>query len=176
MNKLNSKKSQVEIENLPIWLGIDPGLAIIGWAILQGDEQSSPILVDYGIIETSKKLSTPERLLEIETDLIELVKEFKPQQIVLEMPFFGRQIKAAGGVLQALGIINLVCYREAKIIPFQLHQSSWKAHLGNGKATKDEIASILQRLFNLEYLPIDDSVDAIGIGYAGLCGLRNQIK
>lgn len=170
------KKNQVKNKNLPIWLGIDPGLAIIGWAILKGDESSNPILIDYGIIETSKKLSTPERLLEIETDLVELIKEFKPQHIAIEMPFFGRQIKAAGGVLQAVGIINLVCYREAKIIPFQLHQSSWKAHLGNGKATKNEVAHVLEKLFNLSHLPIDDSVDAIGIGYAGLCGLRNDIK
>lgn len=175
MKKL-TKSQQNQKQNLPIWLGIDPGLAIIGWAILKGDEQTKPILIDYGIIETSKKLSTPERLLEIEKDLIELVQEFKPQQIVMEMPFFGRQIKAAGGVLQAVGIINLVCYRETNIIPFQLHQSSWKAHLGNGKATKDEVATVLQRLFDLEHLPIDDSVDAIAIAYAGLCGLRNQIK
>jgi crossover junction endodeoxyribonuclease RuvC len=160
----------------PVWLGIDPGLAIIGWAVLKGDEQSPPSLLDYGVIETSKKLSTPERLLEIETDFIALIREFKPEKIVMEMPFFGRQIKAAGGVLQAVGVINLVCYREAKVTPFQLHQSSWKAHLGSGKATKSEVADVLQKLFNLEYLPIDDSVDAIGIGYAALCGLRNQIK
>ena len=170
------KTRKKQNENLPVWLGIDPGLAIIGWAILKGDEQSQPSLIDYGIIETSKRLSTPERLLEIEGDLIELIKEFKPEKVVMEMPFFGRQIKAAGGVLQAVGIINLVCYREAKITPFSLHQSSWKAHLGNGKATKTEVANVLQRLFNLDTLPIDDSVDAIGIGYAGLCGLRNQIK
>jgi crossover junction endodeoxyribonuclease RuvC len=93
----------------------------------------------------------------------------------MEMPFFGRQIKAAGAVLQAVGIINLVCYRDAKLIPIQLHQSSWKAHLGNGRATKKEVAEILQQLFDLERLPIDDSVDAIGIGYAALCGVRNEI-
>ena len=171
-----NKKSIKQKKDLPIWLGIDPGLAIIGWAILKGDEQTLPIIIDYGIIETSKKLSTPQRLVEIETDLIELIKEFKPEQIIMEMPFFGRQIKAAGGVLQGVGIINLVCYREANIVPFQVHQSSWKAHLGNGRATKDEVATVVQRLFDLEQLPIDDSVDAIGIAYAGLCGLRNNIK
>lgn len=43
------------------WLGIDPGLAIIGWAILDGQPDLSAHLVDYGIIETSKNLSTPDR-------------------------------------------------------------------------------------------------------------------
>lgn len=168
---------QVKSKTRIRWLGIDPGLAIVGWAVLEGNEiGEESCLIDYGIIETDKKLPTPERLVEIERDMVDLVGEFQPDQIALEMPFFNRQIKAAGGVLQAVGIINLVCYREAEIIPVQLHQSSWKAHLGNGKATKADVAEILQQLFDLQRLPIDDSVDAIGIGYAALCGLRNQIN
>ncbi len=158
-----------------IWLGIDPGLATIGWAILEGEKSPIPNLIEYGTIETDKRLSTCERLTELELNLKELVIEFKPNQVVMEMPFFNRQIKAAGGVLQAVGIINLVCYREAKIIPILLHQASWKAHLGNGKADKKEIAQILKHLFKLNNLPIDDSIDAIGIGYAAYCGLRNDI-
>lgn len=157
------------------WLGIDPGLAIIGWAILEEVDYGEPSLIDYGTIETSKKLPTPQRLLEIEQDIAELLGEFQPDNIVIEMPFFGRSIKAAGGVLQAFGVINLVCYREIDVIPIYLHQSSWKCHLGNGRAKKNEVAEIVQNLFALETLPIDDSVDAIGIGYAGMCGLRNNI-
>jgi crossover junction endodeoxyribonuclease RuvC len=157
------------------WLGIDPGLAIVGWAVLEEIGIGTPQLLDYGTIETNKKLTTPERLLEIEQDMVELMREFQLQHIAIEMPFFGRSIKAAGGVLQAFGIINLVCYRETKILPIYLHQSSWKCHLGNGKADKKEVAEMVQILFGLENLPIDDSVDAIAIGYAGLCGLRNNI-
>lgn len=158
------------------WLGIDPGLATIGWAFLVECEQTEVRLLEFGTIETSKELTTPERLLEIEQDMIELIAEFQPAHIVIEMPFFGRSIKAAGGVLQAFGVINLVCYREMGIQPIYLHQSSWKCHLGYGKADKNEVAGMVQVLFDLETLPIDDSVDAIGIGYAGLCGLRNNIN
>ena len=156
-------------------LGFDPGLAIIGWSFLEGDATENPLLIDYGIIETDKMLSTPERLLIIEQDLIELFSEFKPNLVAIEMPFFSREIKAAGGVLQAVGIVNLVSYREASIVPFMLHQSSWKAHLGNGKAKKSEVGEMIQSLFDLPDLPIDDAVDAIGIAYAAFCGLRNQI-
>ena len=159
----------------PSWLGIDPGLAIIGWAILEAAKPEKPLIIDYGTIETPKELTTPQRLLEIEKDVSELIKEFQPQHIAIEMPFFGRSIKAAGGVLQAFGVINLVCYRDTGVLPVYLHQSSWKCHLGNGKAKKKEVADMIQVLFGLESLPIDDSVDAIGIGYAGLCGLRNNI-
>ena len=158
------------------WLGIDPGLAIVGWAILAEADWGTPSLVDYGTVETQKGLSTPQRLLEIEQDITELVTEFQPQNIAIEMPFFNRTIKAAGGVLQAFGVINLVCYRELGTVPIYLHQSSWKCHLGNGKANKKEVAAMVQMLFALEDLPIDDSVDAIAIAYAGSCGLRNNIS
>ncbi|MBV5257590.1 crossover junction endodeoxyribonuclease RuvC [Synechococcus moorigangaii CMS01] len=157
------------------WLGIDPGLAIIGWAVLEEQGQALPQLLDYGIIETEKHLSTPQRLLEIEQDYTELLREFQPQAIAIEMPFFSRQIKAAGGVLQGLGILNLVSWRELRIEPIYLHQSSWKCHIGNAKADKKEVALLIQSIFSLESMPIDDSVDAMAIAYAAACGLRNNI-
>jgi crossover junction endodeoxyribonuclease RuvC len=92
------------------------------------------------------------------------------------MPFFGRQIKSAGGVMQALGVVSLVSYREAGVEPIFLHQSSWKCNLGNGGATKAEIAEIIQQIFTLTALPIDDSIDAIGIAFAAINGVRNQIN
>ncbi|WP_245927279.1 crossover junction endodeoxyribonuclease RuvC [Aphanothece hegewaldii] len=161
--------------NYKTWLGIDPGLAILGWAILQDLGSNSPCLVDYGTIETPKDLSTARRLVEIEKDLICLVREFQPDGIAVEMPFFSREIKAAGGVIQALGIVSLVSYREINIEPIFLHQSSWKCHLGNGRANKQEVGEMVKRLFDLEKLPINDSVDAIAIAYAGLSGVRNEI-
>ncbi|MEL6439112.1 MAG: crossover junction endodeoxyribonuclease RuvC [Cyanobacteria bacterium J06621_8] len=157
------------------WLGIDPGLATIGWAFLVEVQQTEVQLLEFGTIETSKQLTTSERLLTIEQDMVKLIAEFQPAHIAIEMPFFGRTIKAAGGVLQAFGVINLVCHRETGILPIYLHQSSWKCQLGYGKADKNEVAGMVQALFDLKTLPIDDSVDAIGIGYAGLCGLRNNI-
>ena len=175
MNFQEKSSSQIMTTN-STWLGIDPGLAIIGWAFLEKIQVENAKLIEYGTIETSKHSSTPERLLEIERDIVELINELQPSAVAIEMPFFGRSIKAAGGVLQAFGVINLVCYREIGIMPVYLHQSSWKCHLGYGKADKQEVADMIQVLFDLKTLPIDDSVDAIGIGYAGLCGVRNNIK
>jgi crossover junction endodeoxyribonuclease RuvC len=173
-SKIQNPMMKAEAENR--WLGIDPGLALVGWAILDEDSRSNPLLVDYGTIATDPSHPTPQRLVELEQDLMALFAEFQPTRVAVEMPFFSRQIKAAGGVLQAVGIINLVCCRDGGILPVFLHQSSWKAHLGNGRADKAEVAALIQTLFDLEQLPVDDSVDAIGIGYAGLCGLTNNIE
>lgn len=158
------------------WLGIDPGLAIIGWAVLEEGGKTLPDILDYGTIETNKSICTPKRLVEIEQDYSEILQEFQPHRIAIEMPFFSRQIKAAGGVLQGLGILNLVSMRDQHIEPIFLHQSSWKCHIGNAKATKQEVADLVQSIFRLDSLPIDDSVDAIAIAYAASCGLRNDIK
>jgi crossover junction endodeoxyribonuclease RuvC len=68
-----------------------------------------------------------------------------------------------------------VIYRELKVLPVMLHQASWKAFLGNGRATKEEVAEILQSIFELEEVPVDDAVDAIGIALAALNGVRNEI-
>ena len=62
-----------------ICLGIDPGLAIIGWAILQGEPSEKANLIDCGTIETAKDLSTPQRLVEIEKDMVALIHEGSPR-------------------------------------------------------------------------------------------------
>lgn len=157
------------------WMGIDPGLALIGWAILDSQSDITPSLIDYGVIETDKTCSTPQRLLEIEQDMMALIQEFSPDEIAIEMPYFNRQIKAAGGVMQALGVINLVIYRQLQKEPYFLHQASWKCHLGNGRADKEEVATLIETFFPLNTLSIDDSVDAIGIALAALDGVRNEI-
>jgi crossover junction endodeoxyribonuclease RuvC len=74
------------------WLGIDPGLATIGWAFLQELKDGNVQLWEFGTIETNKQLTTSQRLLEIERDIIELIAEYQPSRIAIEMPFFGRSI------------------------------------------------------------------------------------
>jgi len=69
----------MELDNY--WLGLDPGLARIGWGVVAEDNDNHPHLVDYGTIQTSKNLPTPQRLVEIEQDLVELLKEFEPDYL-----------------------------------------------------------------------------------------------
>ena len=58
-------------------LGIDPGLATIGWAFLEEIEAEDVRLLQFGTIETSKKLTIPERLLEIERDMADSLRTFE---------------------------------------------------------------------------------------------------
>lgn len=165
-------------------LGIDPGLAVMGFAILEiPDEDNIEIdslkLVDFGCIETSKKNALPARLVELKQDLIEIVSPHQDDllpEFACEQPFFGRQITSASAVLQALGVINCTLWDMFALQGNFLHQSSWKLQvLGHGRADKSESLEYARSFFDIKDKLKDDVADAINIAIAHAMGARNNI-
>ena len=158
------------------WLGIDPGLAMVRWAILEGEEDNyDPKLLDYGTIQTAKKRPTSERLWELEQDLVALLREFKPTDVALETPIItSDNTQNMRTVLEALGVIHLVCYREGALVPVHLYPGMWKSHLGNGWADNEELTETIAAIFDLGEQG-KTRLDAIGIAYAGFCGVAVQV-
>ena len=156
------------------WLGIDPGLATLRWAVLE-DSESMPRLLDYGVIQTASKRPISERLWELEQDLVALLTEFKPTAIAVEKPLFNSEFKSMEGVFEAMGVIHLVCYRETGIIPVHLYSGMWKANIGDGRAEIEEVTETIACLFDLS-VSSRERLDAIGIAYAAFCGdfLRDE--
>ena len=74
-------------------LGIDPGIAITGWAIVDFNDNGSATPIDYGAITTSKQALIGERLLELYNDLREIIKEFNPEYCGLETLLFITMLK-----------------------------------------------------------------------------------
>jgi crossover junction endodeoxyribonuclease RuvC len=132
-----------------------------------------PILLDYGSIETTKKRPTFERLWELEQDLIALLGEIKPTAIAIEKPLFHSQFNNMNGVLEAMGVIHLVCYRETGVIPIRLYTGMWKANIGEARAEIEEVMETIAMLFDLEVRG-KERLDAIGIAYAAFCGVQIQ--
>ncbi len=158
----------------PIWLGLKPSLAQLGWAILEGDERlSEPHLLDYGTIETDSKDPLAQRLAEIEKDLSDLLEQFRPARVALETPFLNTEYQGGRKLLQVLGAINATIYRYCHVLPVTIYTASWKSHLDSAKADRQEIAATVESLFNLPCLSLNASVDAIAIAYAGWCGVGN---
>ena len=155
------------------WIGFDPGLAVVRWAVLEKPETSYdlPRIVDYGIVETTKKRPTSERLCELEQDLVTLMRKYQPNNVAMEIPFMGENPKTTRNVLEAAGVIQLVCYREGGIIPVHLYPSMWKAHIGSGKADNEEVTDTLSALFELKNVG-KSRLDAIGIAYSAFCGVK----
>lgn len=97
-----------------IILGIDPGTATTGFGLIRvpddilGREfQYDLELIDYGFIQTSKEEVMPNRLVKLHSEMEDLIIKFKPDLIILEMLFFGANMKTAIAVGQARGVIML---------------------------------------------------------------------
>lgn len=87
-------------------MGIDPGLASVGWAVLEGGP--SPKLLECGCFKTEKEIDFSERLAKIAADIRILAKKYSLSVLAVEGLFFAKNVKTAIKVAQCLGVIKLV--------------------------------------------------------------------
>ena len=158
-------------------LGIDPGTATIGWAVLSKETGSNFETVAYGHIETSPEKSEEERILEIGQDIDKIVKKYKPQEAALEKLFFFKNKKTIIEVSQARGAIILALGKNGVSVsnytPLQLKQSI----TGYGKAEKNQIQYMTKKILELSSLPKpDDTADALAIAICHINSRKNIIK
>lgn len=152
-------------------LGIDPGTAIVGWAIL--DEVAGQVTaVAYGHITTSPANSTAERLFEVVNDLRRVIQKYKPTEAAVEDLFFFKNVKTVMKVSQARGSILLTleenCVNIFEYTPLQVKQ----ALTGYGRAEKKQIQLMVKNILKLKEIPKpDDTADAIAIA---LCHLNSR--
>lgn len=145
-----------------IILGIDPGLAIVGWGIIKkkGDKISC---LDYGCIKTNKK-PLPQRLAEIHENLKKIIKKYKPDEIAVEELFFAKNAKTAFMVGQARGVILLTASQlkipVSEVTPLQVKQSLTTY----GRADKQQVQKMVKILLDLKEVPkSDDAADALAV-------------
>ncbi len=141
-------------------LGIDPGFAIVGWSIIDGAMK----LIDFGAIETSPGLPLEDRLLLIHKALNEIISRYKPETAAIERLFFSRNTTTAMDVARASGVI-IMTLRLADISYREYTPSQVKLALtGSGRATKDQMQTMVMRIFGIRELPRpDDAADAVAI-------------
>ena len=149
-------------------IGIDPGTAICGYGVVES-QGSRLRALKYGAVQTSPALPTAERLLIIHNELTALLRYFKPQLAGVEQLFFNKNVRTAMAVGQARGVILLSIAAHgieiAEFTPLQVKQSV----VGYGKATKDQVMYMTQRLLSLEEKPqLDDAADALAIAICTL--------
>jgi crossover junction endodeoxyribonuclease RuvC len=144
-------------------LGIDPGLATIGYAVVDKEINHFDVL-EYGVIKTSADKKDTKRLEIIHHNIEELIKEFKPQEMAVEELFFNKNVKTAIAVGQARGVILLAGSQAglevAEYTPLQIKQ----AVVGYGRADKNQVQQMVKSLLNLAELPRpDDAADALAV-------------
>ena len=145
-----------------IIIGIDPGLARVGYGIIEV-KRNEKTLLDCGIIETKKNQKEENRLLEIFMDLKELINKWKPDYAAVEKFFFYKSsttisvVQARGVIMMTLGSFNIPISEYA---PAQIKLTI----TGSGKATKKDILDSVMYSLRLDFPPKpDDSADALAI-------------
>ncbi len=153
-------------------LGIDPGLAIVGFAILDSSEGHKQ-LIEAGVIRTSPKQSNEERLLEIYDDMKEVIQEYKPDRVSIEQIFFSKNVTTGIQVSQARGVILLAC-EQAKLPIHEYGPSQLKLALtGDGRADKKSIEKMVMLELGLNQPPKpDDAADAVNLALTLASELR----
>ncbi len=152
-------------------LGIDPGLATVGFGII--DVSSGKMnYVACGAITTPAGLSLSSRLLGIEADLTELISTYSPDEISIEELFFNTNVTTGISVAHARGVILLTAAKLSvpvyEYTPLQVKQSV----VGYGRAEKRQVIDMVKRLLRLSVAPKpDDAADGLALC---ICHARAQ--
>jgi crossover junction endodeoxyribonuclease RuvC len=146
-----------------IVIGIDPGLARVGYGVIETNNRQSEALC-CGCIGTSGNLRTPERLLHIYTEVASLFDKYPPAYIAVEKLFFTRNITSAMSVSEARGVLLLLAeQRKVPVAEYTPNQVKL-AITGSGRADKRQMQEMIMRLLHLQEFPQpDDAADALSI-------------
>ena len=154
-----------------IILGIDPGVATIGFGVIRA-ERGKNTLLRYGVITTPPGIPLSSRLLQIDRDMEELIHTFQPDEMAVEELFFSKNITTGIAVAHGRGV--LLCAAEKCGIPlYEYTPSQVKlAVTGYGKAEKRQVMDMTRRLLKLRSVPRpDDAADALALA---LCHARTS--
>ncbi len=151
-------------------LGVDPGIATIGFGLLVSDNGSFH-LERCGVITTPAHTRLSSRLNSIFTDLTELIRMLKPECVSVEELFFNTNITTGISVAHGRGVILLACEQEGvpvyEYTPLQVKQ----AVTGYGRAEKKQVMEMVRRLCSLREVPKpDDAADAVALA---ICHARS---
>jgi crossover junction endodeoxyribonuclease RuvC len=145
-------------------LGVDPGLTRCGLGIVENGTAQKLVMVGVGVIQTSTDFELAHRLLELETQLMIWIKEYKPDVIAVERVFSQLNIRTAMSTGQAAGVALLIAARSG--IPVAMHTPTEvkAAVTGSGRADKKQVALMVQKLLSLKEIPKPvDSTDALAL-------------
>lgn len=146
-----------------IILGIDPGIAIVGYGVINKDNNGIKV-IDYGTIDTPKTESIATRLAMVYDGIQALIDKFKPDCVALEELFYFRNQTTIIPVAQARGVIVLASIQKLgslyEYTPLQIKQ----ALTGHGRAEKKQVQYMVKTILGLAKIPKpDDAADALAV-------------
>ena len=147
-----------------IILGIDPGLATMGYGVIEKLPNGDARAADYGVVLTPKDEGLPVRLAMLEEGVNKILTKFKPSEVAVEELFFSKNITTGIPVAHARGVILLTCIKYCgrlyEYTPMQIKQ----ALTGYGRADKVQMQHVVASLLHFSKVPRpDDAADALAV-------------
>lgn len=144
-------------------LGIDPGTTVLGYGIIHVNGNAMKLL-SFGVIQLNKLNNQPDKLKRIFDRLSAIIEEYKPDEMAIEAPFFGKNVQSmlklgrAQGVAIATALQREIFYEE--YTPRRIKQSI----TGNGASSKEQVAAMLQKLLKFKEMPrYLDATDGLAV-------------
>jgi crossover junction endodeoxyribonuclease RuvC len=148
-----------------IILGIDPGTIVMGYGLI-GVIQKKVDIIGLGVVKLDKYDEHSLRLKKIFERTLSLIEQYAPDELAIEAPFFGKNVQSMLKLGRAQGVaIAAALTRELSVVeysPKKIKQSI----TGNGNASKEQVAAMLQRMLKFEESPsFLDATDGLAAAY-----------
>lgn len=159
-------------------LGIDPGTQILGYSLLRVNEENSqpPAIEAMDVLYLKKIPDFNLRIRHIFQSTLRLIDSFHPDHLAIEAPFFGKNVQSMLKLGRAQGVaIAAAISRDLSFTEYE--PAVIKQHItGNGNASKQQVAAILQSILGFEQSPkYLDATDALAVAYTCHLALSNPI-
>lgn len=146
-----------------IILGIDPGTNVMGYGLIHCRGEKMKI-IQFGVIHLSKYKNHEIKLKKIFDRVTELIKEYLPDEVALEAPFFGKNVQSMLKLGRAQGVAMAAALNRGIPIHEYAPKKVKQAVTGNGNASKEQVSHMIQMLLKFEDAPkLLDATDALGV-------------
>lgn len=147
-----------------ITLGIDPGIAITGYGLIDEDKSGSLSVVKYGVIRTNAELTQADRLVELYQRLKDIILLHQPGMGAVEKLFFEKNVRTALNVGEARGVAMLALAQSGITISEYTPMEVKQAVAGFGGAEKTQVQVMVKTILDLPEIPRpDDAADALAV-------------
>jgi crossover junction endodeoxyribonuclease RuvC len=158
-----------------IIIGIDPGTNVMGYALL-GIHAKKPQLIVMGVIKLDRMEDHYMRLRHIYERLSGVIEAYLPDEMAIEAPFYGKNVQSMLKLGRAQGVAMVAALnREIPITEYEPRKIKM-AITGNGAASKEQVAMMLQRILCIDEEKMPDLLDATDALAAALCHFYERQK
>jgi len=147
-----------------IILGIDPGTIRLGYAVIKVHQNKPQEVLSLGYIDLSDNNNHLEKLKCIYEEILHIIEKYRPNEMAIESPFFGKNVQSMLKLGRAQGVAMAVAYSNNLMVTEYSPKKVKLSITGNGNASKEQVASVLKNLLMFDYTEkYHDATDALAV-------------